>query len=127
MKQQHRYVTLGLGWFLVVLGACLVFLPASGLPFLFSGLALLGREATWARRLHSKVASKLIRSESRQRLARVVVPTQPSSSAPVEPDASPAALLRRGHHEVATLLPENQIVPKALGEPCRPESSQYTR
>ena len=76
MKQPHRYVTLGVGWFLLVLGTCLIFLPVSGLPFLCSGLALLGREATWARRLHRSVTSRFVRGESRERVAR-------SSSQPV--------------------------------------------
>ncbi len=93
MKQTHRYVTLGLGWFLVVLGACLLFLPVSGLPFLFSGLALLGREAAWARRLHSWVASRFRRGSHRG-LKRMPLPARALSSSAVELDASPALVLR---------------------------------
>jgi hypothetical protein len=46
-----RAARLAAGWSLVVLGAALLVLPGPGIPLLVAGLALLGREPRWARRL----------------------------------------------------------------------------
>jgi hypothetical protein len=51
----RRIGVLVAGWSLLATGAVLLFLPGPGLPLLLGGLALLGREAAWARRLERRI------------------------------------------------------------------------
>ncbi len=57
----RRYATLSVGWALLVAGGLLLFLPGPGLPLVLGGLAVLGREAAWARRLRERVEVKFFR------------------------------------------------------------------
>jgi hypothetical protein len=57
----RHYGTLLAGWALLTAGVVLLFLPGPGLPLLLGGLALLGREAAWARRLRKRIEAKLFR------------------------------------------------------------------
>ena len=61
-----RYVTLTAGWTLVTAGAVLLFLPGPGLLVLLGGLALLGRESEWARRIQHGIARRFAAFRSRR-------------------------------------------------------------
>ncbi len=56
-----RYLTLGAGWGLLACGAVLLVLPGPGLALILGGLALLGREVAWARRLRGRIESAVAR------------------------------------------------------------------
>lgn len=56
-----RIAILAAGWALLAAGACLLFLPGPGLPLLLGGLALLGEEQEWARRLLGRLKDRLQR------------------------------------------------------------------
>ena len=49
------------GWALLAAGACLLFLPGPGVPLLLGGLAVLGEEQDWARRLLRRLKDRLQR------------------------------------------------------------------
>jgi hypothetical protein len=56
-----RWAVLVGGWALLVSGALLLVLPGPGLPLVVAGLALLGRESPWARRLCDRLRAQLAR------------------------------------------------------------------
>ena len=55
--RRRRFATIVAGWSLLGVGTALIFLPGPGFPLLLGGLALLGREEPWARRLRSRIES----------------------------------------------------------------------
>ena len=61
----RRWAVLVGGWALLVVGALLLVLPGPGLPLLLAGLALLGRESPWARRLCDRLKARLARIRGR--------------------------------------------------------------
>ena len=67
----RRWLTLGAGFGLLAVGGTLLVLPGPGIPLVLGGLALLGRELPWARRLsawlRAKVREKLERGRARLR------------------------------------------------------------
>jgi len=60
-RRARRYATLSAGWALLAVGAVLLVLPGPGFPLVLGGLALLGREVTWARRLRRRLQAKILR------------------------------------------------------------------
>ncbi len=73
----RRWFSLGAGFALLAVGAALLVLPGPGIPLVLAGLALLGRELPWARRLrawiHAKVRERLkLGRERSSRRARAV-------------------------------------------------------
>jgi Putative transmembrane protein (PGPGW) len=58
-RKGRRFATLAAGWTLVVAGGLMLFLPGPGLVVILGGLAVLGREAPWARRLDHGVRARL--------------------------------------------------------------------
>ena len=60
-SRTRRWVSLGGGYALLVLGGTLLVLPGPGLPLIIAGLALLEREAPWARRLRARIQERLRR------------------------------------------------------------------
>jgi putative transmembrane protein PGPGW len=80
-----RYATLAGGWALLLAGFVMLFLPGPGLAAILGGLALLGREAPWARRLDHRIRARL-------RLRRSQAPRgQAASCATPVPSAPPGA------------------------------------
>lgn len=61
------------GWALLGAGAALLALPGPGIPLVLAGLALLGRERPWARRLHQRARRlhQRVRRKMAQAVARV--------------------------------------------------------
>ncbi len=63
-----RRATLVAGWSLVVVGTALLVLPGPGVPLLLGGLALLGREQAWARRVRARldreIRTRVVRASS---------------------------------------------------------------
>jgi hypothetical protein len=57
----RRIALLLAGWALLTAGACLFFLPGPGVPLVFAGLALLGQEQQWARRLLDRLKERVQR------------------------------------------------------------------
>lgn len=66
-----RYMRLAGGWVLLVVGIGLLPLPGPGAAFLLLGLAVLGRDAPWARRLRERILALLCR---RRRQVPVAAP-----------------------------------------------------
>ena len=66
----RRYATLATGWTLIGVGGVLLFLPGPGIPLILGGLALLGREAPWARRLDHRLRARLRLARRKRRAAR---------------------------------------------------------
>jgi Putative transmembrane protein (PGPGW) len=60
-RHAERYATLAAGWTLLAVGAVLLVLPGPGFPLVLGGLALLGRELSWARRLRRRIEAKVRR------------------------------------------------------------------
>jgi hypothetical protein len=60
-----RIGTLAGGWALVLVGAVMLLLPGPGLLVILGGLALLGRESAWARRVDLRLRA-LFRLHRRQ-------------------------------------------------------------
>ena len=62
-QRLKRWLTVGAGFLLLAVGGALLVLPGPGIPFVLGGLALLGRELPWAKRLrdrlHEKVREKM--------------------------------------------------------------------
>ncbi len=56
-RRSRRYLTLAAGFALLAAGGALVVLPGPGLPLILLGLAVLGREAAWARRVRYRILS----------------------------------------------------------------------
>ncbi|MFL5299539.1 MAG: PGPGW domain-containing protein [Anaeromyxobacteraceae bacterium] len=84
-RRAIRYATLAGGWALLVAGFLMLFLPGPGLAAILGGLALLGREAPWARRLDHRIRARL-------RLCRSQGPRGPAAShATPVPSAPPGA------------------------------------
>jgi len=48
-QQVWRFIRLGIGWLLTVIGLALLVLPGPGLLFLLPGLTLLSAESLWVR------------------------------------------------------------------------------
>lgn len=61
----RRYATLAAGWTLLAAGGALLVLPGPGIPLVLGGLALLGREAPWARRAQERLRARLLRLAGR--------------------------------------------------------------
>ncbi|HET9594974.1 MAG TPA: PGPGW domain-containing protein [Anaeromyxobacteraceae bacterium] len=57
----RRWAVLVGGWALLVAGALLLVLPGPGIPLVIGGLALLGRESPWARRLCDRLQARAAR------------------------------------------------------------------
>ncbi len=68
-RRAVRCLTLASGWTLLAAGAVLLVLPGPGFPLLLLGLAVLGREASWARRLRHRVLARLRRGRDQVPLA----------------------------------------------------------
>ncbi len=60
-RRARRYATLAAGWALLAVGAVLLVLPGPGFLVVLGGLAVLGREVTWARRLRRRLEAKVLR------------------------------------------------------------------
>ncbi len=73
--RSRRYLTLAAGSALLVAGGVLVVLPGPGLPLILLGLAVLGREAAWARRVRYRILS-FVRRAPRPMPAATPVPAQ---------------------------------------------------
>ncbi len=69
--QARRYARLTAGWTLLVAGGALLVLPGPGIPLVLGGLALLGQDVRWARRLRETIQAKV------RRLARGRDPLRP--------------------------------------------------
>lgn len=54
-----RWLRVGLGWCLVIVGIVLVPLPGPGLPVIFAGLVVLSRDSAWARRMAERTKGYL--------------------------------------------------------------------
>ncbi len=63
----RRYAVLAMGYALVGAGAAMLVLPGPGVPVLLGGLAVLGREQAWARRLQERIRERLARALRRSR------------------------------------------------------------
>jgi len=50
-----RIATIALGYLLLAAGAVLLFLPGPGVPLILAGLAVVGRQQHWARRLEGRL------------------------------------------------------------------------
>ena len=70
-----RAVLLVSGFALLALGALLLFLPGPGLPMLLGGLALLGKELPWARRVQQRILGWIERLSARLSWRRVPAPS----------------------------------------------------
>jgi hypothetical protein len=64
-RRAVRYVRLTGGWALLAVGVGLLPLPAPGAAFLLLGLAVLGREVAWARRVRERILNALGRRRGR--------------------------------------------------------------
>ena len=51
LKQAKRIVTIVIGFTIILLGAAMLFLPGPGVAIIIAGLAILGTEFVWAKRL----------------------------------------------------------------------------
>ncbi|GBD97858.1 putative transmembrane protein [bacterium BMS3Abin06] len=51
LKQAKRIVTIVIGFTIILLGAAMLLLPGPGLATIIAGLAILGTEFVWAKRL----------------------------------------------------------------------------
>jgi uncharacterized protein (TIGR02611 family) len=85
-RRVMRYATLAGGWALLVVGVVMLFLPGPGLAAIFGGLALLGREAPWARRLQHRIRAGLRLRRTKAPL-RTSVPCATPASASSRPGA----------------------------------------
>ena len=85
----RRWASLGGGYALLVVGGMLLVLPGPGLPLIIAGLALLERDAPWARRLRMRLQERLRRLRRRRSEA---VPASPVGQRPA---ATPAPLSAR--------------------------------
>jgi Flp pilus assembly protein TadB len=74
-RSLRRYATLAAGWTLLVVGVALLVLPGPGVPLIIAGLAVLGREVEWARRLRTRIEERFARF--RRRGQRAPVPGVP--------------------------------------------------
>jgi hypothetical protein len=73
-----RIGTIALGYLLLAAGAVLLFLPGPGIPLILAGLAVVGRQQHWARRLDGRLrlgAARVARRVSSRRRS-------PTGSAP---------------------------------------------
>jgi hypothetical protein len=59
--RMRRVGTLAAGWTLLLAGTVLLVLPGPGIPLMLAGLALLGRELAWARKLRERIQAKIFR------------------------------------------------------------------
>lgn len=62
----RRWASLGAGYALLVVGGALLVLPGPGLPLIIAGLALLERDAPWARRLRVRLQERIRRFRRRR-------------------------------------------------------------
>jgi hypothetical protein len=53
--------TLVIGYLLLVTGTALLVLPGPGIPLVLAGLAVVGREQRWARRLERRLRDRVSR------------------------------------------------------------------
>lgn len=65
LARARRPVILVIGSLLLVIGAVLLVLPGPGLLLILGGLAVLGREVAWARRLQQRIESIVRRRQRR--------------------------------------------------------------
>ena len=77
-SRTRRWASLGLGYTLLVVGGALLVLPGPGLPLVFAGLALLERDAPWARRLRVWIEERLRRVRGRARRSGAVAAPSPA-------------------------------------------------
>jgi hypothetical protein len=82
-SRTRRWASLGLGYTLLVVGGALLVLPGPGLPLVFAGLALLERDAPWARRLRVWIQERLRRVRGRAHRSGAV-PAPPLAQRPAE-------------------------------------------
>ena len=73
-SRMRRWAALGSGYALLVVGGMLLVLPGPGLPLIIAGLALLERDAPWARRLRVRIQERLRRFRGRAHRAEAVPP-----------------------------------------------------
>lgn len=64
-SRMRRWASLGAGYVLLVVGGMLLVLPGPGLPLIVAGLALLERDAPWARRFRVRIQERLRRLRQR--------------------------------------------------------------
>ncbi len=86
LAMARRAVTLATGYALVLVGGVLFFLPGPGLPLVLAGLALLGRELPWARRLQLRVqhAARSVAGRVSRYRARTRAGSAPLSPGPAK-------------------------------------------
>jgi hypothetical protein len=95
----RRWASLGGGYALLVVGGALLVLPGPGLPLIIAGLALLERDAPWARRLRVWIQERLRRlrrREHRSEAAREPPFVQRPVATPAPFSEAPAGQGRRG-------------------------------
>ncbi|HEX7624679.1 MAG TPA: PGPGW domain-containing protein [Anaeromyxobacteraceae bacterium] len=95
----RRWAALGGGYALLVVGGMLLVLPGPGLPLIIAGLALLERDAPWARRLRIWIQERLRRLRRRERrFEPVQAPpfVQRPAATPAPFSEAPAGQGRRG-------------------------------
>ena len=95
----RRWASLGGGYALLVVGGALLVLPGPGLPLIIAGLALLERDAPWARRLRVWIQERLRRlgrREHRSEAFREPPFVQRPAATPAPVSVAPAGQGRRG-------------------------------
>ncbi len=60
-RSPKRVALLVAGYALLAGGAALLVLPGPGVPLILGGLALVGREQEWARRMHRRIRERATR------------------------------------------------------------------
>ncbi len=81
----RRSVALFGGYALLVVGGALLVLPGPGFPLIFAGLALLERDAPWARRLRVRIQERVRRVRGRASRPEDVPPPPAQRPAPTPP------------------------------------------
>jgi hypothetical protein len=98
-SRMRRWASLGGGYALLVVGGMLLVLPGPGLPLIIAGLALLERDAPWARRLRVRIQERLRRLGRREHRSEAVRESpfvQRPATTPAPVSVAPAGRGRRG-------------------------------
>ena len=56
-----RLATIGLGYLLLATGTVLLVLPGPGVPLILAGLAVVGRQHDWARKVEGRLRTRATR------------------------------------------------------------------
>lgn len=84
-SRMRRWAALGGGYALLVVGGMLLVLPGPGIPLIIAGLALLERDAPWARRLRVRLQERVQRVRGRASRPEDVPAPPPQHPAPTPP------------------------------------------